>query len=404
MSPSRIFRWCAGTFLITIIAVVGFKIRISPVISLTLVGASMMLLGVMRHASLCLRIYALIWLCVSVGLFIGSAALDRHAVRNYEEYAPQTLQRMRERIVTTINHALPRTDAGLLSGILIGARSSMPQSLKAAFSTAGITHIVAVSGYNITIIASALFTVFLAFGLRREESAAWVLFGVALFVLLCGASAATLRAGIMGSVAIAARLIGRRTHATTLLLATAAVMALADPHILFDIGFQLSFAALAGLLYITPLVQSNAPRKGFLPILRDVMVQTLCAQSAAIPLVLWYFDSISLVAPLANLLVVPVIPLVMSVGALATALGALGDVIGASAGALSYLWALPWLLLEYIIRTVSFFASLPFASLSLSSPYLKTLVISLWYVILVGIVLIMRYRKKSACAASTRHS
>lgn len=382
------------------------KVATPRIVSISLFAASTVMAAAFRQKRFAFA-YAIICMSFSLALVLGVASVTRAVTQAQSEgpkilWLESALARVRERIVITINHALPRADAALLSGMLIGARESMPHSLRSAFSAVGITHIVAVSGYNITIVASALFTAFLALGFRRKESAAWVVLGVALFVLLCGASAATVRAGVMGIAAICAQLAGRRTHADTLLLVTAAVMALVSPRVLTDVGFQLSFAALAGLLYIAPLIQRRTQARGMLFMLRSVMIQTFSAQAAAIPLVLWYFDSISLISPLANLLIVPIVPLVMGIGAAATALGALGDALGASANALSIVWALPWLMLEYIIRTSSLLAGLPFASLIIQSPIIKTLFVFGWYATLIGIVLALRHRQRIACMQAAK--
>ncbi len=223
---------------------------------------------------------------------------------------------IKRRLQYTIQTLWPGDSGGWISGILLGARSDLSQDLKDNFQRTGLTHIVAVSGFNITIIISLLFTVLkpLSLSLRVVVS----LCSIALFALFVGASAAVVRASLMGGLALIVLLLERNTASLYIVLLSACLMVALQPRtLLYDIGFQLSFCALFGLMYVEPLV-----RPWFLWLPKQFEIQeavstTIAAQIITTPLTLYYFQSFSLIAPLANLLVTPLIPLSMLLSFLA---------------------------------------------------------------------------------------
>jgi competence protein ComEC len=131
--------------------------------------------------------------------------------------------------------------------MLWGDDAGLPRELVAAFRRTGTSHLLAVSGYNVMVVTEVLFWILLALGLWRRTGGLVVLLVVVLFVLFTGAEPAVVRAGIMGSLVIAGRLLARRPDRLNLLLGTAAVMLLLAPTLVRVLGFQVSFAAMAGM-------------------------------------------------------------------------------------------------------------------------------------------------------------
>jgi competence protein ComEC len=221
---------------------------------------------------------------------------------------------IKEQAQSTIYRILPDPQAALLSGILLGNDDEIPPDLEEQFRISGLSHIIAISGFNIAILAGVLLAVSKPF-LGHRRSAWFVLAGIALYTILVGADAAVVRAAIMGALfVIATRLMGRPTFAPAGLFTAAIIMTLANPNILWDVGFQLSFAATLGLmLFVGPwgqwaetrLQTSLGSDKGrqLTRLLSEVVFATLAAMLFTLPIILFYFGQLSLVSPAANLFV-----------------------------------------------------------------------------------------------------
>ena len=226
---------------------------------------------------------------------------------------------------------LPAQEAGILKALLVGDEGGMREKFKEALNRAGLRHIVAVSGMNITIIVGMVASFFLGIGLWRHH-AFWATIAVAaFFVLLIGAPASALRAAIMGLSARAGPLLGRRASSFRLLIISCAAMAFLSPlALLYDLGFQLSFTAAAGMvLFSEPLAVVFA--KTSLPkTIRDVLATTFAAQITALPLLFLTFGRVSLVFPFTNLVVLPPLPYVTIWGWAATTLGMLMPLAGSA--------------------------------------------------------------------------
>lgn len=199
-------------------------------------------------------------------------------------------------------------DASLVSGLLLGSRKGMSEELTLAFQTTGLTHIVAVSGYNISLVIACIFSVCGFLPMKRRTILSVIM--VAAFVLFVGASAAAVRAGLMGSLSMWGLYTGRRSQAFFALLWSAVLMTLWNPAILpFDIGFQLSFTSTLGLLVFSPMLEKCIPwGSGFI---KEALLLTLSAQIATFPFIVFYFGRLSLISPLANVVVAPFLPLSM---------------------------------------------------------------------------------------------
>lgn len=286
--------------------------------------------------------------------------------------------------VERLRKFLPEPQNSLALGILIGARRGLPQDVIENFNSTGTSHIIAISGYNIAVIVAALSI--LAWIVGRRASFWLSLFIILGFVVIAGASASVVRAAVMGILLLMAFNIGRLYSVMPALLFAAAVMLYINPKILYwDVGFQLSFAATLGIVLLMPLVEkltSNWPKVFGL---KSIFFVTLSATVSTLPLVLWYFGRLSLVSLLANLLILPVVPLAMLFGFL-TVLPFVAPGFALLAG---------WLL-SYILWVTKKLSVWPFASLSVD---IGQGILILLIIALVFVYFILRYfadRKSTA--------
>ena len=258
----------------------------------------------------------------------------------------------------------PKSVDEYINGILLGARQSIPKDLKEVFNRTSTTHILAISGYNITVIADAVLAG-LVFCMRRRY-AFWVsVVVIILFTLLTGASASVVRAAIMGLLFLFASGYGRLYDAKNSIVLAGAVMIYFNPRVLvFNIGFQLSFLAVLGLLYIYPVLKHLTIKWPDIFELKELALMTVSAQIAVAPLLAHYFRQFSLVSLPANILVLPFVPAVMLLGFLS----GLGGLIFLPLGQL--IGYVAWALSLYQIKVIQFLAALPLASLSFSFDWL----------------------------------
>lgn len=205
------------------------------------------------------------------------------------------------------------TEGNLLLGILIGAKRGMSQKTTDQFNTVGLSHIVAVSGYNISIIIGSLS--FLAYLFGRRVSFWFSLLIILSFVVLTGASASVIRAATMGLVLLLAYRLGRPYSVGPAICLAGAVMIFINPKILFwDVGFQLSFLATLGIVYGMPVLTERFKNWPDLFKLKEIFFTTICALATTLPLTMYYFNQFGSYAILVNLLVLPLIPTIMTLG------------------------------------------------------------------------------------------
>ncbi len=345
------------------------------------------------------------------------------------------LYALRDRAFTTIKTTFPEPAASLLAGILLGMDSGIPRDLHDAFAATNTLHIVAISGFNITIIAGIL-SKFARRVFSASTSTFVVIGGLAVYTLLVGASPSVVRAAIMGSLAVLALHYHRQNDALNALGIAALGMCVINPYTLFDLGFQLSFLATLGLVLYTEsltkgfenliaralavslrgskateaisdshsstLGATAAPQQGLplskgreevgletetqnparaqqiviVSLLSDSLIVTLAAQITTTPLILFTFHRLSIVGLITNLLILPAQPPVMILGGVATMAGIAFQPLG------QILAWIAWAFLEWTIIIVQATANMPFAFIEIGR--LDVVLIGLWYIILFG--------------------
>ncbi len=293
----------------------------------------------------------------------AAGTLDGSSLRLLRAPPAVALQSLRDSAGDALERALPEPEAGLAAGILIGLRERVDRDLAAAFTTAGVSHVVAISGWNIAIVAALVGAVMR--GRARRAVSLAVAATVVAYVLAAGASPSVVRAAVMAGVVLLARESGRSGRAAAALAWAAVILLVVEPRMIEDAGFRLSVLATAGLVaWATPVGEwIDARTGGRLPgwVVEGLGV-SLAAQAATLPDVLATFGRLSLVSPLINLAVVPLVPVAMAAGVLALvggvlALAGLPDMVAVIAG-------LPaWLVLHMIVEAVRVAAAVPFASI-----------------------------------------
>ena len=304
----------------------------------------------------------------------------------------RVLYALRARGEAVLNRLLPEPYAALANGMLLGIEAGIPDDLYDQFNLTGTSHVIVISGSNVALIAA----VFAAVGTRllgRRRAVYPALLGIAAFALLVGGDAAVLRAALMGGLFVHATALGRRSTALVSLALACWIMTLLNPLTLWDVGFQLSSAATAGLILFSPAITaaferfvSRFRRPATLPVIppepvmespvagvaasskvalrsliQDGLLITIAANITTLPLVVFYFGRLSLVSLLTNLLIAPVQPLIMLWGS-----------AGVLAGAAGLMWPArllllaPWLSLVWTVRMVEWTAALPGASLEIA--------------------------------------
>ena len=268
----------------------------------------------------------------------------------------------------TINRLIPEPEAALLSGILLGNEFGMPAELQEQFRVTGMTHIIAISGFNIAILMGVFMG--LARPFASPRNAAFIaIAGIFIYTIFVGADASVVRAFIMGSIFLISKyILGRPTFSLASLFVAGGVMTLWNPFSLWDVGFQLSFAATAGLMVyaddFTKLLERQVRKvfpeqmtKRLMAFLAEGVAITLAAQLMTIPLMLYYFEQLSIASFIANPLILWAQPAVMTIGGLSTLLGMIILPLGQIPA-----WV-AWVLLKFTTTLVRVLSTVPLAAI-----------------------------------------
>jgi len=277
---------------------------------------------------------------------------------------------LRSRLLQVLLGEFPDPEAPLLAGILLGVESGISPATRGAFDRTGTTHIIAISGFNLTLLAQASIRICgRTLGRRRGVVAAIAV--IALYTVMVGADPPVVRAAIMAALGLLARYLGRVSQALRSLVLAGLLMTVINPLTLYEVGFQLSFAATLGLILYADPLQAGAQRVLGLwlddraadrisPFVGEYALFTLAAQLTTLPITASAFHRLSLVSIFANILVLPLQPGLMLLGGLAMLLGAVLRPLGQAAAWVA--WPFPAL----TIRLVELCAGLPASSLRLN--------------------------------------
>jgi competence protein ComEC len=300
---------------------------------------------------------------------IGFTARARTLERIGTDGSPLAeLEQLRRSAAAAISLALPEPQAGLAAAMSIGLRDIVPRDVSNDFRVSGLSHVVAISGWHIAMLGAVVGA--LLGGIGRRPRTIIVVAAIAAYSIFAGASPSILRAAVMASVVLLARESGRSGSAAAGLALTVAGMLLLDPATVGDIGFQLSVAATCGLLVwssrTSTWLRTRLPHRTPRWFVESLAVSS-AAQLATLPLILFHFASLSLVAPLANLLIAPLVAPAMLLTAVALVVGVL---IGIGIPALFFapLSLVGSLVIGSTIAIAEACAAVPFATLAVTEP------------------------------------
>ncbi|GAB4201992.1 MAG: ComEC/Rec2 family competence protein [Roseiflexaceae bacterium] len=259
---------------------------------------------------------------------------------------------------------LPEPQASIAVGILLGLQSSIPDDVYDTFSVTGTSHILVVSGWNFTIVAAMLAALALRVRLGRGTTLALSLLALWAYAFFVGATGTVLRAAVMASLVVLARSAERETDPWRLLALACWGLTLHNPQTLWDLGFQLSALATASLFafgkpverWLERIPPLRWPALGWM---KEALTATFAAQILALPIILYHFGNLSVIAPLANVLLVPVVPYAMLLGAVALVGGLVWLPLG------QWLALAAWLPLAWMTEGARLLAQVPGAAVQL---------------------------------------
>jgi competence protein ComEC len=269
-------------------------------------------------------------------------------------------------ILNFFKSSLTGSHQAILSGFVLGERRGIPQEVYKLFTDTGTLHLLAISGSNVAIVVLVFFGAFKLLRIPYQVSLLLVFLLIIVFSFVTGNQPSVVRASIMASIFLISLLVERERDLINIWALAALVILFANPSSLFDVGFQLSFAATLGLILWVPKLE-----KLFLSRLKNRFLKyyialpffvSLSAQLFTYPVTAYYFNKFSIYSLLANLFIVPLTGLVVMVGAISLLISLLSLKLSI------VFTSFNWLCLELILRILSFFSSLPYADLKVSSP------------------------------------
>ena len=277
----------------------------------------------------------------------------------------------KERLRKNIEQNLSPPQSSILTAIILGEKRKISKQWKNKLNITGVRHITCVSGMHIVVLSGILMWLGTALGLWRGQAFYFAVILLFLFIIMIGAPVSAVRAGIMAGLVLLAQKLGRLSTSSRAVVFAGTIMLINNPLLLkSDIGFQLSFLAVLGIIYLMPIFQdylNKIPNPEYFS-LRDVASMTLSAQIFTLPLLIYNFGYISLVSLISNILIVPILSFVMISGFVF-------GLVGIFCQSLGWILSWPcWLLLTYIIKIIDFLSQVPFASFAFKISWIWLLI------------------------------
>lgn len=285
-------------------------------------------------------------------------------------------------ILNKIDTAYPGRVGEFLKGILIGYTDTLPEDIKESFKKTGVSHVLAVSGYNMAIIVMLVYQQMMNRQVSRSISFWTTIIMMVTFTLLTGAEASIMRAGVFASLILSAEFLQRYVGGIRPLILCATILIIINPlYIAYDIGFQLSFLAVIGLIVYGQIFKTHTegiPSLGVLPMIGE----TVFAQILVLPILIYYFGEISIISILANILIVPIIPLAMAWGSLTSLFLSLD------------IFTYPLnLIISFVLSINKYLGTISWASLNLPS-ISGYMLVSIYGILGISYMLYIKYNKK----------
>jgi len=316
-----------------------------------------------------LVILAVCFIFFGIGIFRTEIAKEDgllYSSFRVEESSLEFFSSLRKNLREIIYQNFSPPHSSILAALTLGDKGKISKIWKEKLNIAGVRHITAISGMHIVILSSILLWFFIILGFYRNQAFYLVLLAIWFFIFLSGLQISSVRAGIMGSIFLLSQKLGRERSAVRVLILAAALILAFDPLALrYNIGFQLSFLAVLGLIFLLPSFKKFFERikllRGFN--LSYLLGVTFSAQVFVLPILIYNFGHLSLTSPLANLLIVPILPFLMGLGFLFLVAGLIWQPLGF----LFSLFVYP--LLGYLVFVINFFSSFQLFYLGLKFPW-----------------------------------
>jgi competence protein ComEC len=279
----------------------------------------------------------------------------------------------KEKLRKSIYQNFSPSQSSILGAVVLGDKSKLTDNLKEKLNVAGVRHITAISGLHVAILTSILMTILIALGFWRQQAFWFSIILITLFIIMTGFQSSAVRAGIMGGLFLLGQYLGRMGVSSRSIVIAATLMLTHNPLLLkLDVGFQLSFLAMIGIIYLMPVFQgwlTFTPKFLAWRQLRNILAMTLSAQVFTLPILIYNFGYLSLVAPITNILIVPLLPFIMLLGFISGLTGMIFQPLG---------WVLSWPtwgLLTYLIKVVDWFSGFSLAYLTIKNIHWVWLII-----------------------------
>jgi competence protein ComEC len=299
---------------------------------------------------------------------------------------------IRGRIVDVIEKSLPEQQAGLLNGMLIGYRQGLSKEVQDAFRDAGLMHIMAVSGANVAFLILPVSLLLKLLGIRKKAANLMIIAFLNLFVCITGFEPSVLRAVFMACVLLVSSLLYREPDVYSAMAVSCIIMLAINPSMLFNIGFQLSYAATLGIVMLYANISKLVSCKLIPKKAADVLGATLAAQAGVLPITLIHFNRISLISVLPNILAAPLLEIITILGAIMAIVGQFSIILSRLIGYLNNVF------LIVVLYITKWSSAVPYASITTITPsfvataiYYVIVWFLFWYKPLKGVRLNMRY-------------
>ncbi|MDP2812477.1 MAG: ComEC/Rec2 family competence protein [bacterium] len=291
------------------------------------------------------------------------------------------IYKLRQHLWNNLDKHLVEPASSLAKAMLLGTQREFAPEIRAIFSQVGLSHIIAISGSHMVIIVWLIQSIFLSFGFSRKSVFFFLIISLTLYLALIGFLPPALRSSIMVLISLSGPFLGRSSLSVYSLLLVADIMIILNPYLLlYDLGWQLSFLSVLGLIYYSRFFGKVF---SFLPDIlkiKEVLATTLAAQFFIWPLVLYHFGILSLVSPVANFLVLPLATMILIFSFLLAIFGGWPFLTPLAS------WPL-FILFKIMVEISEFLARLPFAYLNIADFNIYLLAISYLFLIIVTLIL-----------------
>ena len=260
---------------------------------------------------------------------------------------------LKQKIRESIQYNFSPPQSLILEGTVLGDNGAMTNDLKNKLNITGLRHVIAVSGTHVVILSSIIMVLLMAVGFCRGRAFYIAIIFICFYIILTGLPASGIRAGIMGGLYLLAQKLGRQNMGMRVVVLAGTIMLLFNPLLLvYDVGFQLSFLAVIGLIYIEPILTAAIKffTKGNLENLVKIVSATFAAQIFTLPIMIYSFGNISFISPITNLLILPIVSWLMGLGFLVSVVGIFSNILG-------QILSIPcWLVLTYFVKVIDVFS------------------------------------------------